>query len=170
MNSHVTTSETSKEHVITICIPTAKQSLINKFDEIATKSGVDRATLLWRCIEDAIFDWQTAETIITNAHVGFWLSHAPDAAGKATAISVTEVLDRSEGNGRTFYRYKKGDAKSRQRAMSAAKQDGDYYAKAFGFGNFNYKELEGAELEEALNPTPVVVANENRAHNETKPD
>ena len=53
---------------------------------------------------------------------GFLLIHKTDATGQVTGIEIREVIIRKNRN---FYRYKKDDVKSRNRAMKKAKSVAD---------------------------------------------
>ena len=76
---------------------------------------------------------------------GFLLIHKTDATGKVTGIEIREIIIRQD---RTFYRYKKGCAKSRNRAMDKAKAAADYETFTFGLGETTFTELSGRNIED----------------------
>jgi len=62
---------------------------------------------------------------------GFWV--VPKLAkGKCTAIEVKEVAVRSDGDGKSFFRYKKDDEKAKVKALSQAKAEAAYLLKLVG--------------------------------------
>jgi len=53
-------------------------------------------------------------------------------AGKCTTVEINEVAVRSEGAGKSFFRYKKGDEKARTKALRDAKAEASYLLKLVG--------------------------------------
>ena len=74
---------------------------------------------------------------------GFLLIHKTDATGKVTGIEIREVIIRKN---HTFYRYKKGDTKSRNRAMNKAKATADDETITSGLEQFFLFELPGRDV------------------------
>jgi len=74
---------------------------------------------------------------------GFLLIHKTDATGKVTGIEIREVIIRKN---HTFYRYKKGDTKSRNRAMNKAKAAADDETITSGLEQFSLFELPGRDV------------------------
>jgi len=73
---------------------------------------------------------------------GFLLIHKTDAVGKVTGIEIREVMIRKNSN---FYRYKKGDAESRSRAMDKAKAAADNIDQE-GLEPFTLTEFPGSDV------------------------
>jgi len=78
---------------------------------------------------------------------GFLLIHKTDAVGKVTGIEIREIIVRK---GRTFYRYKKGNAKSRNRAMNKAKAAADDETVTSGLEQFSLFELPGRDVKDVF--------------------
>ena len=158
---------TEKGYAFAIYVSASKQPLVDEFDKIAIKLGVNRATLLWHYIEACVATGGPKAVKVTGtvrsgigvgSSPGFWLIRKTDASGKVIGINVTEVVIRTAANGHTFYRYRKGDSKGRTRMLNSVKLAADTEAKAFGLGKFSVSELSGADLEAALTPateTPI---------------
>ena len=102
--------------------------ILDAFHEMATTLGVSKDMLAWRAIEE----------FVAPECPGFLLIHKIDAAGKVNGIEIREFIIRKD---HTFYRYKKGDAKCRNRAMENAKAMADYETATFGLGKTTFTEL-----------------------------
>ena len=85
--------------------------------------------------------------VVTPDCSGFLLIHKTDAAGKVIGIEIREVVIRKD---RTFFRYKKGDAKSRNRAKNKAKTAADDETITSGLKQFSLFELPGRNVKDVL--------------------
>ena len=78
---------------------------------------------------------------------GFLLIHKTDATGKVTGIEIREMIIRKRCN---FYRYKKGNAESRSRAMNKAKAAADEETVMSGLKQFSLFELPGRDVKDVF--------------------
>ena len=152
--------KTKKNNAITLFVPNSRLPIVNRLDEIASGLRTSRNTLIWHLIEACCQEGGPNEIRVTGigSGPGFWIIHKTDDSGKLVAVEVREVVARSQIEGFTFYRYKKGDSKVRERAMRAAKNAADTQAKLVGLAKsgITITELSGADLQAVLSSPSVV--------------
>ncbi|MCP4549268.1 MAG: hypothetical protein GY835_22680 [bacterium] len=120
----------------------------NLFDEAkakAAKLGTRLSTLVWFGLRTVLDSVESMSDIpvefatvgggkggFSGSSPGFWVSSNGSVGDPATVVKVVEVLTRTQGEGRTFYRYKySGDAlvdgrarlRAQRQATAAAKSD-----------------------------------------------
>jgi hypothetical protein len=161
-NTPAAASKVSAEaQTVYLYVSACKARLIDEFDKLAATIGTTRGTLLWHAIEHTLAhppkEPKVTATVRTRAGSapGFWLIRKTNDKGKVVGIELREVLVRSAAKGQTFCRYKKGDKKDRDRCLDACRLTADEEAKAFSLPDFEFKPLEGKELEAALTPHPA---------------
>ena len=150
----------TEAHTVYLYVSACKAHLIDEFDKLAATIGTNRGTLLWHAIEHTLAhppkEPKVTGTVRTSgSSPGFWLIRKTNEKGKVVGIELHEVLVRSAANGQAFCRYKKGDKKDRDRCLNDCRLTADKEAKAFSLPDFEFKPLEGKELETALTPHPA---------------
>ena len=157
-----TPAASSKGRAMTLFVSASRQRLISQFDEIATKLGGTRTQLIWHYIENAIATGGPKEIKVTDtvrsgagSSPGFWMTCELAADGSLKGVCVKEVKARSAATGDSFFRYKKGDKKGRDRTLLNVKRTADFEAKKAKISKVSVVELSGADLQEAMAPTPV---------------
>jgi hypothetical protein len=128
-------AKTSYETMV-IGVPRARKEERAKLDALATKLGCKPSALVWLGIGMLLSSPPTSApagaTANTGSAPGFWVVPTKDNKGKATAISVVEVASRGDAEGRTFFRFKAGDTKGRERALNQAKRAAQYDSELLG--------------------------------------
>lgn len=129
----------------------ARKPLREALDALALELGCKNSDLVWYSIEQTlkappkVAPQGSAGTNVGTAS-GFWVVPLVDSKGKANGIKVVEVETRGQvSNGRTFLRYRKGDAKERARAKAQATRAAQSDAAMIGYkGEISIEELETA--------------------------
>lgn len=113
---------------ITVTVSQTRQPIKKKLEALADRLGCRVSDLVWYSITSMLAkppsSVPTSGKTIGRAS-GFWVIHKL-AKNKLVSIEIQEVKARSERTGRSFYRYKKDDAKGRTRALNQAKKDAAY--------------------------------------------
>ena len=167
-----TLAASSKGRAMTLFVSAGRQRIIEKFDAIATKLGGTRTQLIWHYIENAIATGGPKEIKVTDtvrsgvgSSPGFWMTYELAADGSLKGVSVKEVKARSVTTGDSFFRYKKGDKKGRDRTLLKVKQAADFEAKKAKINKVSVTELSGADLQEVLaSPPTSKIATDNVKH------
>lgn len=137
----------SKYQTMVIGVSKARTENRQKLEELATKLGCKPTDLIWLGIEHIIANPPKVAPVGARTNVGtasgFWTVPILDNKNKAVAVKVTEVEARGEiTNGRTFFRFKKGDDKERARAKAQALRAAQSDAQMIGFkGDITVEEL-----------------------------
>ena len=158
INTPATASKALTEaHTVYLYVSACKAHLIDEFDKLAETIGTNRGTLLWHAIEHTLAHPPREPKVTATARTGgsspgLWLIRKTDDKGKVVGIELREVLTRSAASGQNYYRYKKGDKKSRDRLLEACRLTAAEEAKAFSLKDFETNLLDGKELEAALTP------------------
>ena len=151
-----------KRHNVTLYVAAGRQPLIDKFDDIATKLDGTRTQLLWHLIENAVTTGGPKEIKVSGtvrsgvgSAPGFWMTYELAEDGSLKGVSVEEVKARSVATGDSFFRYKRGDKKGRDRMLLNVKRAADFEAKKAKITKISVTELTGADLQETLTPAPM---------------
>jgi hypothetical protein len=160
INTPAASKVSAEAHTVYLYVSACTARLIDAFDKLAATIGTTRGTLLWHAIEHTLAhppsEPKVTATLRTSSRVGsspgLWLIRKTDDKGKVVGIELREVLAQSAASGQNFYRYRKGDMKGRDRLLDACRLTADKEAKAFSLPDFEFKPLEGKELEAALTP------------------
>lgn len=143
------TGDTKKKGYETMVIGVSKERKVLRtaLEELAGKLGCKPTDLVWYGIKHAIDNPPKVAPVGSKTNVGsasgFWTIPILDSKNRATAVKVTEVASRGDiTNGRTFFRFKKGDDKERARAKSQAIRGAQSDANMIGFkGDITVEEL-----------------------------
>ena len=122
---------------ITVTVSESRKSVKQQLEKLSEKLGCRLSDLVWHSLTTMLKNPpKTApegSSPVIGTSAGFWIVHKRHAASKkVTDITIQEVTKRSEIKGHTFFRYKKGDAKSRGRAVKQAKRAAEYDADLAG--------------------------------------
>ncbi len=118
---------------ITVTVSETRKPVKQKLEKLAETLGCRVSDLVWHALNTMLkappktAPEGSSQVIGTSA--GFWILHKRHATTKrVVSIGIQEVLKRSEvkKETHTFFRYKKGDAKSRTRALKQAKRAAEY--------------------------------------------
>lgn len=131
------TKEKSKYQTMIVGVPAAMKDTHAKLDALATKLGCRASALVWEGVNRVLAAPPTAApagaTASTGSAPGFWAGPVRDAKNqKVIGASVTEVAARGDGQGQTFFRFDKEDAKARTRALNQAKRGAQYILDLVG--------------------------------------
>lgn len=142
----------AKYETMIVGVSKARKPLRDKLEALATKLGCKPSDVLWYAVEQAIENPPTSAPAGASANVGsspgFWVQAVQDGKGKAVGVKVVEVENRGDENGRTFFRFKRGEVKERGRAKAQAIRAAQADASMIGFkGEIAVEELEEAAAE-----------------------
>lgn len=140
--------ETKKKgyETLVVGVSKARKPLRDGLEAMATKLGCKPSDIVWYAIDQAIKNPPKAAPAGSQTNVGsaagFWTVPITDSKGRATSVKVVEVQSRGELEGRLFLRYKKGEAKERERAKNQAIRAAQQDAKMIGYkGDIEIEEL-----------------------------
>jgi hypothetical protein len=102
---------------------------------LADKLGCKPSNLVWLAIDNLLQNPPTTAPAGAAPSVGtasgFWVRPVMED-GRAVDVEIVEVANRSDAEGRTFLRYKSGDAKLRNRALNQAKRAAAFDCQMLG--------------------------------------
>jgi hypothetical protein len=109
----------------------------DKLDALAAKLGCKPSALIWAAVDALLAAPPTVAPAgaapSTGTAAGFWVVPIRDKSGKASTAKVVEVASRSDiTNGSTFFRFKAGDDKERNRAKAQAIRGAKYTMDLLG--------------------------------------
>lgn len=145
-------ADASKTRYKTVVMGLSKErKVVNaQMVELAARLGCRPSDMFFEGARLMLLDPPTTAPVCsiqsTGAACGFWVVPICDKEGRATSVSVVEVMARRVvSNGRTFFRYTRGDAKARLRALTQARRGALYDCKMVGIS----EDVAVMELEDA---------------------
>ena len=118
---------------ITVTVSDARKPVKAKLEKLSETLGCRVSDLVWHALTSMLKDppkiAPEGSSPVIGTSAGFWVIHKRNAANKRVmAIAIQEVNKRSEvtKETHTFFRFKKGDTKSRNRALKQAKRAAEY--------------------------------------------
>ena len=113
-----------KYETMVLGLGSTRKELHKSVVDLATKLGCRASDIMWEAATLLLKNPPTVAPVGASPSVaaapGFWVKATTNDKGKATGISVVEVEVRTEESGRSFFRFKKDDAKGRARAQRQA--------------------------------------------------
>lgn len=122
---------------LTVTVSKERKPFKEQLEKLAEKLGCRMSDLVWSAVLTLLAHPPKAAPVgsskATGKSPGFWIAHEREGKSKRVdAVAIFEVRRRSEKAGRTFFRYKPDDAKSRARALRQAKRAAEYDADLAG--------------------------------------
>jgi len=125
------------ESPITLTVSKTREPLKKQLNKLADRLGCRITDLVWVGIAYVVKNPPKTAPISASKPIGrasgFWVVHVRKGTSKkVSAVEIREVEARHKLSGRAFYRYKRDDAKSRERALNQAKQSAAYDSELVG--------------------------------------
>lgn len=141
--------ETKKKYeTMTVGVGASRKATHTALEALAAKLQCRPADLLWHAIDVMLKAPPSVAPAGASPHVGhapgFWVQIAKNSAEKCVAVVVQEVAKRTDAVGRTFFRFKTGDDKARNRAMKQAQRAAESDAQLAGVKDVQTKLLKAA--------------------------
>lgn len=164
--STTSTTPRKKQSIITLLVSDRFKETATKFDALCASLDINRNALVFYLMDQALktppkiedLPRDVAKRTSTGGSPGFWLDHLRDESGRFIGVTLTEVLTRGSMQGRSFYKYTKGNADARGRAMAQATAAAEWDVRGLGLESYDFTCLEGDQLKAALTARPIKAA------------
>lgn len=139
-----------KYETMVVGVSKANKEAKDKLDALAQKLGCKASALVWAGVGMLLANPPTTAPAgaqpATGSAPGFWVVHDQNPkTQRVEKVRVVQVSNRTQvTNGRTFFRFKDGDAKALERAKNQALKAAAYDAALVGYkpqgGTFNVEQ------------------------------